>query len=222
MPFARSDWNGRFGARRAISSALVERLLSPGKATFVNRRIRRAHFAGAGGAFLRPAEANPSRLTRGRCRQPFRLWRQSYAVNPPSSSGIYGRRCRTKGTSARSPGVPTEPSTRTRRERSRVSFLWQERSSVNYYAAGRRLTCAAAGAVGIKEATMRTQIPAIVGFANSPWNKAWLIGQKRPLKPKEVWAIRVRLQLEQRSVISLCSISRSTASCAGVTSCGYG
>src|SRR5215813_592199 len=28
--------------------------------------------------------------------------------------------------------------------------------------------------------------------------KAVLIGQKRPLKPKDVWAIRVRLQLEQR------------------------
>jgi integrase len=60
------------------------------------------------------------------------------------------------------------------------------------------MTCAAAGAVGIKEATMRTPIPAIVGFANTPWNKGRLIGQKRPLKPKEVWAIRVRLQLEQR------------------------
>ncbi len=30
-----------------------------------------------------------------------------------------------------------------------------------------------------------------------PWNKGRLIGQKRPLKPKEVWTIRVRLQLEQ-------------------------
>jgi site-specific recombinase XerC len=31
-----------------------------------------------------------------------------------------------------------------------------------------------------------------------PWNKGHLIGQKRPLKPKDVWTIRVRLQLEQR------------------------
>jgi integrase len=31
-----------------------------------------------------------------------------------------------------------------------------------------------------------------------PWNKGRLVGQKRPLKPKEVWAIRVRLQLENR------------------------
>ena len=28
-----------------------------------------------------------------------------------------------------------------------------------------------------------------------PWNKGQLIGQKRPLKPKDVWAIRVRLEL---------------------------
>ena len=35
-------------------------------------------------------------------------------------------------------------------------------------------------------------------MARTPWNKGRLIGQKRPLKPKDVWAIRVRLQLEQR------------------------
>ena len=32
-----------------------------------------------------------------------------------------------------------------------------------------------------------------------PWNKGRLIGQKRPLKPKEVWSIRVRLQVERRA-----------------------
>jgi hypothetical protein len=30
----------------------------------------------------------------------------------------------------------------------------------------------------------------------SPWNKGRLVGQKRPLKPKEVWNIRARLQIE--------------------------
>ena len=29
-----------------------------------------------------------------------------------------------------------------------------------------------------------------------PWNKGRLIGQKRPLKPRDVWSIRVRLQLQ--------------------------
>ena len=28
-----------------------------------------------------------------------------------------------------------------------------------------------------------------------PWNKGKLIGQKRPFKLKEIWAIRIRLQM---------------------------
>lgn len=31
-----------------------------------------------------------------------------------------------------------------------------------------------------------------------PWNKGKLIGQKAPLKPKDIWTIRVRLQMEHR------------------------
>jgi len=31
-----------------------------------------------------------------------------------------------------------------------------------------------------------------------PWNKGWLVGQKPPLKLKEIWAIRIRLQLAKR------------------------
>jgi hypothetical protein len=31
------------------------------------------------------------------------------------------------------------------------------------------------------------------------WNKGKLIGQKPPLKLKEIWAIRIRLQLAQRA-----------------------
>ena len=33
----------------------------------------------------------------------------------------------------------------------------------------------------------------------TPWNKGKVIGQKAPLKPKDIWAIRVRLQIQQRS-----------------------
>lgn len=40
--------------------------------------------------------------------------------------------------------------------------------------------------------------PLIPGFAKAPWNKGRLTGQKRPLRPKDVWVIRVRLQLEGR------------------------
>ena len=31
-----------------------------------------------------------------------------------------------------------------------------------------------------------------------PWKKGKLVGQKAPLKLKEIWAIRVRLQLQHR------------------------
>lgn len=36
--------------------------------------------------------------------------------------------------------------------------------------------------------------------ANSkiPWNKGKLVGQKLPLKLKEIWAIRIRLQLSKQ------------------------
>jgi integrase len=33
---------------------------------------------------------------------------------------------------------------------------------------------------------------------HTPWNKGKLIGQKHPLKLKEIWAIRVRLQMAQQ------------------------
>src|ERR1700746_3218034 len=49
-----------------------------------------------------------------------------------------------------------------------------------------------------QEATMHTAIPSPVSCKRAPWNKGRLIGQKRPLKPKDVWAIRVRLQLQGR------------------------
>jgi integrase len=45
---------------------------------------------------------------------------------------------------------------------------------------------------------MHTAIPSSASSKKAPWNKGHLIGQKRPLKPKDVWAIRVRLQLQGR------------------------
>jgi hypothetical protein len=32
-----------------------------------------------------------------------------------------------------------------------------------------------------------------------PWNKGKLVGQKAPLRLKEIWAIRIRLQLAERT-----------------------
>jgi len=31
-----------------------------------------------------------------------------------------------------------------------------------------------------------------------PWNKGRLVGQKPPLKLKEIWAIRIRLQIDEK------------------------
>lgn len=39
-------------------------------------------------------------------------------------------------------------------------------------------------------------LPAIRAL-RSAWNKGRIVGQKRPLKPKHVWAIRVRLELAE-------------------------
>ena len=36
-----------------------------------------------------------------------------------------------------------------------------------------------------------------IGKAFTPWNKGKLIGQKPPLKLREIWAIRIRLQLKK-------------------------
>ena len=40
-------------------------------------------------------------------------------------------------------------------------------------------------------------LPAIIP-ARRAWNKGRIMGQKRPLQPKHVWAIRVRLELAGR------------------------
>ena len=45
---------------------------------------------------------------------------------------------------------------------------------------------------------MSTEIKTNSASSRIAWNKGRLVGQKRPLRPKEVWAIRVRLQIENR------------------------
>ena len=42
------------------------------------------------------------------------------------------------------------------------------------------------------------EAPANTAGARPPWNKGKLVGQKTPFKLKEIWAIRVRLQLAGR------------------------
>ena len=41
-------------------------------------------------------------------------------------------------------------------------------------------------------------LPQIVK-GSTPWNKGKLIGQKPPLKLREIWAIRIRLQLKKET-----------------------
>ena len=54
------------------------------------------------------------------------------------------------------------------------------------------------GAVGSEETIMLdSNLPSVP--RRDPWNKGRLIGRKRPLKPKDVWSIRVRLQVERRA-----------------------
>lgn len=32
-----------------------------------------------------------------------------------------------------------------------------------------------------------------------PWNRGKVVGQKAPFKPKDIWALRVRFQIENRT-----------------------
>ena len=43
-----------------------------------------------------------------------------------------------------------------------------------------------------------TFLPAVI-VKRKAWNKGRIVGQKRPLEPKHVWAIRVRMELAKRS-----------------------
>jgi len=44
-----------------------------------------------------------------------------------------------------------------------------------------------------------SQLRQPVSVSRSPWNKGKLVGQKAPLKLKEIWGIRIRLRLTKRT-----------------------
>jgi hypothetical protein len=48
-----------------------------------------------------------------------------------------------------------------------------------------------------------------IRITREPWNKGKLVGQKTPFKLKEIWAIRVRLQMRRRRTPSSCEHGRS-------------
>jgi integrase len=50
-----------------------------------------------------------------------------------------------------------------------------------------------------QEDSMQTSSAEIVTIKYVPWNRGKVTGQKPPLKPREVWAIRVKLQIAGRT-----------------------
>src|SRR6266403_689484 len=50
-----------------------------------------------------------------------------------------------------------------------------------------------------KGSTVMDQLLRFTSYHHEPWNKGKLVGQKAPLKLKDIWAIRVRLQLGERA-----------------------
>jgi len=80
-----------------------------------------------------------------------------------------------------------------------VKVCGEAETFVRVVSSAHQLGGAAEGVVGAAEATMDSKRQPSLRSGNVPWNKGRLTGQKRPLKPKDVWAIRVRLQLEHRN-----------------------
>ena len=81
---------------------------------------------------------------------------------------------------------------------SKVGFLQPEPPSVIIVSRVHRGPALGRTGLVSEETIMLTGNQLLPRLARTPWNKGRLIGQKRPLKPKDVWAIRGRLQLEQR------------------------
>jgi len=75
-----------------------------------------------------------------------------------------------------------------------------------------------AGLPGRRDAMSIETFPALRP-TRAPWNKGRIVGQKRPLLPKHVWSIRVRLEMADNmrdlALFSCCwATSRWTARCA--------
>lgn len=57
----------------------------------------------------------------------------------------------------------------------------------------------------------------IAKHSQQPWHKGKLVGQKAPLRVRDIWAIRVRLQLAEKTRDLALFTWLSTASCVLVT-----
>src|SRR5436305_15161784 len=59
---------------------------------------------------------------------------------------------------------------------------------------------------------------AAIATHREPWNKGKIVGQKAPFKLRDIWALRVRLQMETGAGARPVRPSESTASCEDATS----
>jgi len=61
---------------------------------------------------------------------------------------------------------------------------------------------------------MEHSVALIQSGPGEPWNKGKLVGQKAPLRLKEIWAIRIRLQLAERTrELALFNLAVDSKSC---------
>jgi hypothetical protein len=86
----------------------------------------------------------------------------------------------------------------TRRDKLEAGFPMTELPSVDCSACGSANDPRCGGRGRDQGGNHARRDPSTCWPSKVPWNKGRLIGQKGPLKPKELWTIRVRLQLEQR------------------------
>src|ERR1700675_3668457 len=60
--------------------------------------------------------------------------------------------------------------------------------------------CSSSSVTEPRRMTMQDQVSATcVAYRRVPWNKGKLTGAKPPLRPKRVWSIRTKLQIEARA-----------------------
>lgn len=138
------------------------------------------------------------------------IWMRSLKISPklPALSADLSRR-RQKAASRAKVGWPDREVpkaaygvSRHRARRTQSSGVARSRPSTSISC--RRFRRALGGAAEIEEASITYyDARTLSAFRRWPWNEGRLIGEKRPLKPKEVWAIRVRLRAWNRDLALL-------------------
>jgi hypothetical protein len=108
------------------------------------------------------------------------------------------RATRMAGSGRKTEPAPSQPAAGASRKQSNWTVGWPARIGHGDRMHGRLFPDRSReGVVGSEETIMPDRNSP--SPQRDPWNKGRLIGQKRPLKPRAVWSIRVRLQLEHRA-----------------------